>query len=45
MPLVTINKNVNAEHLEAKYNDGILNLNSLRKEETKLLLKKEIKVA
>ena len=41
----TLPQNVNVEHIEAKYNDGILKLNISKKEETKSFPKKDIKVA
>jgi HSP20 family protein len=41
----TLPQTVNAEKIDAKYNDGILQLSIPKKEETKLLPKKEIKVA
>jgi HSP20 family protein len=40
----TLPKTVNAEKIDAKYNDGILKLSIPKKESTKLLPKKEIKV-
>lgn len=40
----TLPKSVNAEKIDAKYNDGILKLSIPKKEEAKLLHKKEIKV-
>lgn len=41
----TLPENVNAEKIDAKYTDGILKLSVPKKEETKVLPKKEIKVA
>lgn len=41
----TLPKSVNSEKIDAKYNDGILKLSIPKKEEAKLLHKKEIKVA
>jgi HSP20 family protein len=40
----TLPKTVNAEKIDAKYNDGILKLSIPKKEDAKLLPKKEIKV-
>ncbi len=40
----TLPKTVNAEKIDAKYDDGILKLSIPKKEDTKLLPKKEIKV-
>ncbi|WP_395044792.1 Hsp20/alpha crystallin family protein [Flavobacterium sp.] len=40
----TLPQTVNAEKIDAKYNDGILKLSIPKKEEAKLLPKKEIKV-
>jgi HSP20 family protein len=40
----TLPKTVNAEKIDAKYNDGILKLSIPKMEDTKLLPKKEIKV-
>ncbi len=41
----TLPQNVNADHIDAKYNDGILTLSIPKKEDTQHLSKKEIKVA
>ena len=41
----TLPQTVNADKIDAKYNEGILKLNIPKKEETKMLPKKEIKVA
>lgn len=41
----TLPQNVNTDHIDAKYNDGILKLSIPKKEETKHPSKKEIKVA
>jgi HSP20 family protein len=41
----TLPQNVNTDHIDAKYNDGILKLSIPKKEDTKHLSKKEIKVA
>ncbi|MEO6303354.1 MAG: Hsp20/alpha crystallin family protein [Bacteroidia bacterium] len=41
----TLPENVNADKIDAKYNDGILKLSVPKKEETKVLPKKEITVA
>lgn len=41
----TLPQNSNSEKLDAKYEDGILKLTLPKKEETKVSLKKEIKVA
>jgi HSP20 family protein len=41
----TLPENVNSEKIDAKYTDGILKLSVPKKEETKALPKKEIKVA
>lgn len=41
----TLPETVNSENIDAKYNDGILKLSIPKKEETKTLPKKEIKVA
>lgn len=41
----TLPENVNTEKIDAGYKDGILTLNVPKKEETKTLPKKEIKVA
>lgn len=38
-------ENVNTEHIDAKYENGILNLSIPKKEESKTLPKKDIKVA
>ncbi len=40
----TLPQTVNADKIDAKYNDGILKLSIPKKEESKLLHKKEIKV-
>jgi HSP20 family protein len=40
----TLPKTVNAEKIDAKYNDGILKLSIPKMDQTKLLPKKEIKV-
>lgn len=40
----TLPQNVNADHIDAKYNDGILTLSIPKKEDTQHLSKKEIKV-
>lgn len=40
----TLPKSVNSEKIDAKYNDGILKLSIPKKEKTKILPKKEIKV-
>ena len=40
----TLPQTVDTDKIDAKYNDGILELNIPKKEETKLLPKKEIKV-
>ena len=40
----TLPQTVNADKIDAKYNDGILKLNIPKKEESKTLPKKEIKV-
>lgn len=41
----TLPQNVKTDHIDAKYNDGILKLSIPKKEDTKHLPKKEIKVA
>lgn len=41
----TLPENVNTENIDAKYENGILNLSIPKKEETKTLPKKDIKVA
>ncbi len=41
----TLPDNTNADKIDAKYNDGILKLSVPKKEETKILPKKEITVA
>lgn len=41
----TLPQNVNTDHIDAKYNDGILKLSIPKKEDAKHLSKKEIKVA
>ena len=41
----TLPENVNTDKIDAKYNDGILRLSVPKKEETKVLPKKEIIVA
>jgi HSP20 family protein len=41
----TLPENVNTENIDAKYDNGILKLSVPKKEETKALPKKEIKVA
>ncbi len=41
----TLPQSVNSDKIDAKYNDGILKLNIPKKEEAKVLPKKEIKVA
>lgn len=41
----TLPQTVNSEHIDAKYNDGILKLQIPKKEEAKTNSKKEIKVA
>ncbi|MDP1803323.1 MAG: Hsp20/alpha crystallin family protein [Bacteroidota bacterium] len=41
----TLPETVNADNIDAKYNNGILKLSVPKKEETKTLPKKEIKVA
>lgn len=41
----TLPQSVNADKIDAKYNDGILKLNIPKKEEAKAKAKKEIKVA
>lgn len=41
----TLPQNVNTDHIDAKYNDGILKLSIPKKEDTRHPSKKEIKVA
>jgi HSP20 family protein len=41
----TLPETVNGENIDAKYNNGILKLSIPKKEDTKILPKKEIKVA